>query len=202
MKIICVGRNYKAHAQELNNEVPSQPVVFMKPESSICTAFEVNLPAQVGVVHYECECVLRLAKDISLGTSIENIKSVCDAWTVGIDFTARSLQEQLKQKSLPWELAKSFENATLLGDWLPLPTSNVYEHSFTFHLNGIEKQKGNLNQLIFDFEAIINFCTQYFALQAGDVLFTGTPAGVGAVQSGDDLEGYFLDKKLLHHQIK
>lgn len=202
MKIVCVGRNYKAHAQELNNEIPSEPVVFMKPESTICTTFEVDLPAAAGVVHYECECVLRLGKDVPLGTSIANVNSVCDAWTVGIDFTARSLQEQLKQKSLPWELAKSFENATLVGEWLPFPASNCYEASFAFHLNGIETQNGNLNQLIFDFEAIINFCSQYFSLQAGDILFTGTPAGVGAVKSGDVLEGYFLGKQLLHHQIK
>lgn len=201
MKLICIGRNYRAHALELKNEIPQQPVVFFKPASALALEQNIRFPDNLGKVHYECELVLKFHQDILLGSKIKDIRTVCDSWTLGMDFTARELQTQLKKQSLPWELAKSFEQAAFLGDWKSLPKDDLYEKEFFLYINGDVRQQGILKQLIFDFETLVNFCTDYFSIQKGDVLFTGTPQGVGVVSSGDVLEGRLMDESLMNCRI-
>ena len=189
MKIICVGRNYKEHVLELNNDMPTAPVIFFKPESSIIQTASIPIPAFTANLHYECEVVLRINQDLAQGTAITQVKEVCDQWTLGIDFTARDMQDSLKAQKLPWELAKSFDNAALIGAWQSIPSWDIYDNRFTHLVNDVAVQNGHLKDLIFDFESIINYCLGFFSFQQGDVIFTGTPQGVGKVYSGDVLEG-------------
>lgn len=188
MKIICVGRNYAQHIAELQNEKPDQPVIFLKPESALAPDVNsITFPKAVGPVHFECEFVLRLSKSLPLYSKIESIHDFVSECTLGIDFTARELQTKLKNKGLPWELAKAFDQSAVLGTWIPLPKEQLYQTEFEFMINGIARQHGKLSELLFSFEEIINFCSQYFSLQPGDIIFTGTPAGVGPIKRGDEL---------------
>jgi len=192
MSIFCIGRNYVAHAQELGNEVPTSPVIFMKPSASLLTdGKNFTIPSFTNDLHYEGELVLRVSKQ---GKELKevNVMEYCDAITVGIDFTARDLQAKLKEKGLPWEKAKAFDDAAIIGSWVPL-TSKIIENPIHFVLrkNGEIVQDGDSSLMIFSLATILESITEYFTIYPGDLIYTGTPVGVGPTLKGDVFEGYF-----------
>jgi len=192
MSIFCIGRNYVAHAHELGNEVPTSPVIFMKPSTAVLAEGKnFTIPSFTNDLHYEGELVLRVCKE---GKNLKgpNVLDYCDAITVGIDFTARDLQNKLKEKGLPWEKAKAFDDAAILGKWTPL-TSNIIESPihFSLHKNGAIVQDGDSSLMIFPLATILESLTEYFTIYPGDLIYTGTPVGVGPTNKGDVFEGYF-----------
>jgi 2-keto-4-pentenoate hydratase/2-oxohepta-3-ene-1,7-dioic acid hydratase in catechol pathway len=203
MKIICVGRNYADHARELNNEVPTEPVIFLKPDSAILKDGKAfYLPEHLGEIHHELEVVLRVCKN---GKHIHEkfASAYYDQIGLGIDFTARDLQNKLKSKGLPWELAKGFDGSAVLGDFIAKETlGDLNSLQIRLDIEGSERQQGNTRDLLFPFEKIITFVSQYFTLRQGDLIFTGTPAGVSAVQPGNRLQGYLNNQLLLDFEVK
>ncbi|HUC80024.1 MAG TPA: fumarylacetoacetate hydrolase family protein [Flavisolibacter sp.] len=203
MKIFCVGRNYSDHAKELNNDIPDEPVIFMKPKSALLqphTPF--YYPEFTNELHYECELVLRIAKN---GKYIQEkfASKYYDAITTGIDFTARDIQAELKQKGLPWEKAKAWDNSAVIGKWQPF--ANIKDrHNINFSLqkNKEEVQKGNSQDMIFDFDYIVSYISNYFSINIGDLIFTGTPAGVGEIVVGDEIEAFMEDQSMLTLEVK
>lgn len=195
MKIICIGRNYAEHAKELNNPVPDQPVVFMKPASALLVNRKpLYYPEFTQDLHYEAELVLKIGKNgrhIQPEFALEYIQEV----GVGIDFTARDLQSQLKAKGQPWELAKGFDGSAVIGDFVDVSQlpglSNI---EFFLEKNGQRVQHGHTKDMLFSFQDILCFVSQYFKLQMGDLIYTGTPAGVGPVQVGDVLRGFIVTR--------
>ena len=202
MKIICIGRNYAAHAEELGNEVQKEPVIFMKPDSAVFRQRDAfYIPDWTNDVHYELEVVVRINR---LGKNIEPrfaTKYFAD-FTVGIDFTARDVQTQLKAKGLPWEKAKAFDQSAVLGEFLSASDYNLSNLNFQLKKNGEVVQNGNTSLMLHDIPHIIEHCSQYFTLKIGDLLFTGTPEGVGPVAGGDILEGFIEGKKVLNVNVK
>lgn len=201
MKIICIGRNYRAHAEELGNAVPENPMVFMKPP----TALLVNnkpfyYPDFSSDIHYELEVVLKICKN-GRHVQPEFARSYYEEIALGIDFTARDLQEQCKKKGHPWEIAKAFDHSAVMSPFFQLEKDPDDIH---FHLekNGEVVQRGNTRDLIFPFDELIVYVSRFFKLQVGDYIFTGTPAGVGPVAIGDTLVGYLEDKPVLECLIK
>lgn len=203
MKIICIGRNYADHARELNNPLPAEPVVFLKPDTALLqNNAPFYLPRHLGAVHYEVEVVLRICKE---GKHIPErfAGRYYDAAGLGVDLTARDLQQRLREKGLPWELAKGFDHSAPVSRFLPLESlGDPGALSFRLHVNGGEVQEGNTAGMIFPFDRLISHVSTYITLRKGDLLFTGTPGGVGAVAVGDHLEGWLEDKKLLDFHIK
>ncbi len=203
MKIICVGRNYTEHAKELNNEVPSEPVLFMKPKNALVVPDKpIYYPEFTDDLHYECELVVRICKN---GRFVEerSAKKYYNEMTVGIDFTARDVQQQLKQKGLPWEIAKAFDASAPVGNFRPITAdTNMKNLDFELKLNGTTVQQGNTKDMIFNINRIIAYASRYFTLNIGDLIFTGTPAGVGPVNVYDRLEGYLQGEKLLDVTIQ
>jgi len=202
MKIICIGRNYKEHAEELNNPIPDEPIIFLKPKSAVARPLmPVLYPEFTDNLQYECEVILKICKN---GRHIDEslAKQYYNEWSVGIDFTARDLQTKLKSQGLPWECAKSFDGAAVLGKFVPIDRRGMNQTSFSLSLNGEKVQTGNTADLIFSFDQIISFVSRYFTLQIGDVIFTGTPSGVGQVLPYDQLEGFLGGKKLLDVEIR
>ncbi|MBP7273071.1 MAG: fumarylacetoacetate hydrolase family protein [Saprospiraceae bacterium] len=202
MKIICIGRNYANHAKELRNPIPTQPLIFMKPATAVVK--EGNpffLPEFSKEIHHEIEVVLKISKN---GRHIEEqfAHRYYEEIGLGIDFTARDLQEQLKQKGQPWEIAKAFDGSAIVGDFLPKASLDASAISFHLTKNGATVQQGNTQDLIFNFDYLIQFISKYFTLQKGDLIYTGTPEGVGAVQPADVLEGFIGSNKLLHCAVK
>ena len=197
MKIFCVGRNYSDHAKELGNDVPDEPVIFMKPKSALLqphTPF--YYPEFTNELHYECELVLRISKN---GKYIQEkfASKYYDAVTVGIDFTARDLQDDLKSKGLPWEKAKAWDNSAVVGKWIPFANiKNRKEINFSLKKNKELVQQGNSQDMIFDFDYIVSHISNFFSVNIGDLIFTGTPKGVGEIVVGDEIEG-FLDQESL-----
>ena len=192
MKIICIGRNYLAHIAELDHDLPSQPLFFMKPDTALlpqgmpfpCPSFSQN-------VHYETELVLRMGKD------------TYDAIAVGIDFTARDIQQQCIRKGLPWEIAKAFDYSAPVGPFVPMSAlKNPEDIRFGMRLNGQWAQQGHSADMIFSFDTIVSHVSQYITLQEGDYIFTGTPQGVGQVHPGDKLELFLEDEKMLTIEVK
>jgi len=201
MKIICIGRNYAAHAKEMNSDLPSEPVFFMKPETAVCREGEFYYPNFTNDLHHEIELVIRISKPGKhIGREFAN--KYFDEITLGIDFTARDLQEKCKKKGLPWEIAKSFDNSAPLGEFVKKEGLDLSKLNFELHVNGQQRQIGNSSHMIFDPSEIISYVSQFVTLKTGDLIFTGTPEGVGAVQKGDLLEGYLEGKKLLSLAIK
>lgn len=190
MKFICIGRNYADHAKELNNAVPTEPVIFFKPE----TALLINkqpffYPEFSKDIHYECEIVVRINR---LGKNIQKqfAHRYYDEIGLGIDFTARDLQNHLKEKGLPWEKAKGFDGSAVLGKFVPVSSlKNKDNIEFQLLKNGSIVQCGFSKDMIFDIDSIIEHVSQFVTLKIGDVIFTGTPAGVGPIAIGDKLEG-------------
>jgi 2-keto-4-pentenoate hydratase/2-oxohepta-3-ene-1,7-dioic acid hydratase in catechol pathway len=203
MKIFCVGRNYAAHAKELGNEVPEEPVIFMKPKTALLQAnTPFYYPEFTNELHYELELVLRISKN---GRYIPENQAdkYFDAISVGIDFTARDIQAELKKKGLPWEKAKAWDNSAVLGKWLEL-SPDLLKHPihFTLHQNGNIVQTGDSNLMIFSFQKIIANISNYFSLNIGDLIYTGTPSGVAECVTGDVLEGYLEGEKMFELTIK
>ena len=203
MKIFCVGRNYAEHAKELKNEVPSAPVIFMKPHTALLTDNQdFYYPNFTNDLHYECEIVLRICKN---GRSVSEkfARSYYNAVTVGIDFTARDLQQHQKEKGLPWEIAKAFDNSAVIGQWKTI-TDEEKNHPLLFSLkkNNEVVQEGNTENLLFSFEKVIAYVSQFFTLNMGDLIFTGTPQGVGPVAIGDQLSASLFDDQLMNVAIK
>ncbi len=203
MKIICVGRNYADHAKELGNDLPEEPVVFMKPKSSLLQSHTpFYYPEFSNELHYECELVLRICKN---GKYIQERHAVnyYNAITVGIDFTARDVQNELKKKGLPWEKAKAFDNSAAVGKFIDIPTAmNRKNINFTFYKNKELVQTGNSGKMIFSMDTLVSHISNYFSLNIGDLVFTGTPAGVGECVVGDVLEAYLEKENLLTVEVK
>ena len=203
MKIICIGRNYIDHAKELGNDIPDEPVIFMKPKSALLqphTPF--YYPEFTNELHYECELVLRISKNGKY-ISENQAANYYNAITVGIDFTARDIQDEHKKKGLPWEKAKAFDNSAAIGKFIDLaPKADISNVNFSFRKNKEIVQKGNSADMIFSFAEIIANVSKYFSLNIGDYIFTGTPAGVGECVVGDELEGFYEDQNLLRLEVK
>ena len=203
MKIIAVGRNYIDHAKELNNPVPEKPVIFLKPDTAVLKDNkDFYYPEFSKDVHYEVELVLRVCNE-GKHVSKKFAHKYYDAIGLGIDFTARDLQSELKAKGLPWELAKAFDHSAVVGELIAKEQiSDLQNLNFSLQRNGEMVQEGNSKDMIFDFDSLITFVSQYITLRKGDLIYTGTPAGVGSVKIGDKLEGFLEEKSMFTCQIK
>ncbi len=203
MKIICIGRNYAAHAAELGNDIPDEPVIFMKPKSALLQAHTpFYYPEFTNELHYECELVLRVCKN---GKYIQerHAANYYNGIAIGIDFTARDLQDEAKAKGLPWEKSKAFDNSAAVGKFIDLtPEFNRKSINFSFKKNGEVVQSANSKEMIFSFDKLIASISNYFSLNIGDLIFTGTPAGVGECVVGDMLEGFIEDQSMLTLEVK
>lgn len=202
MSIYCIGRNYVAHAKELGNEVPTSPVIFMKPSTALLNKGEqLTIPSFTKDLHYEAELVLRV-NQVAKKVKNAHVMDYCDAITVGIDFTARDVQNDLKAKGLPWEKAKAFDDSAIIGEWIPL-TEDMFENPFHYSMtqNGNMVQEGDSSLMIYGLPQIIESITEYFTLYPEDLIFTGTPAGVGPTHQGDVFEGFFEGKSVFKLQV-
>lgn len=202
MKIICIGRNYSEHAKELGNEVPENPVIFMKPDTALLKkGSDFYLPEFSTDIHYELELVLKISKG---GKYIqkENAHQYYDEIGLGLDLTARDLQSHLKSKDLPWELAKAFDGSAVVSPFINKAAFDLKKTRFSLLKNGETVQDGNSGNMIFSPEDIIAFVSQYFTLRTGDLIFTGTPEGVGKLKEGDILQGYLEGEKMLDLRIQ
>lgn len=204
MKIICVGRNYVAHAKELNNEVPGEPVLFLKPDTALLRNNDpFYIPEWSENLHHEVELVVKINR---IGKNVEErfAHRYYDQIGLGIDFTARDVQDALKSKGLPWEKSKAFDHSAVISrefvniDTLP----DRKAISFRLDINGQTVQEGNTALMIFSIDTIISQISKYFTLKIGDLIYTGTPAGVGPVKIGDRLEGYLEDQKMFDFFVK
>lgn len=203
MKIFCVGRNYAEHAKELGNEVPEEPVIFMKPKSALLQSnTPFYYPEFSNELHYEVELVLRICKNGRYVTERQASKYY-NSITVGIDFTARDIQLELKKKGLPWEKAKAWDNSAVTGTWKDT-TPEMLKKPIRFLLkkNGEDVQTGITTDMLFTFDQIIAHISNYFSLNIGDLIYTGTPAGVGECSVGDVLEGFLEQEKLFEVEVK
>lgn len=203
MKIICIGRNYASHIAELCSEKPSEPVVFMKPDSAILLKHHpFVIPEFSNDIHHEIEIIVKINK-VGKYIDVKFAHKYYDEISIGIDFTARDLQNELKAKGLPWEKSKAFDGSAVIGEFLPKSQFNSLEN-ITFELANNAKivQKGNTSHMMWKIDELISYVSQYFTLKIGDILFTGTPEGVAAVKSEDVLEGFLEGNKLFSIQIK
>lgn len=203
MKIIAIGRNYVAHIEELNNEKPTEPVVFTKPDTAILKNNDpFYYPEYTKDIHHEVEILLKINKE---GKYIKEVHAndYFDEIGLGIDFTARDLQSKAKEKGLPWALAKGFNGSAPISDFVPKSNfDDIKNLNFSLAVNGDLKQNGNTSLMIYSFEFILSYVSQFMTLKKGDIIFTGTPSGVGPVQIGDKLEAYLENKKMLDFEIK
>ena len=203
MKIFCVGRNYIDHAKELGNDIPDEPVIFMKPKNALLQAHTpFYYPEFSNELHYEAELVLRVSKNGRYITERQASKYY-NAITVGIDFTARDIQNELKKKGLPWEKAKAWDNSAVIGTWID-STPTILKNPINFSLknNSVQVQVGVNTDMLFSFDQVVAHISNYFSLNIGDMIFTGTPAGVGECVVGDILEGYLETQKMFELEIK
>ncbi len=198
MKIICIGRNYSEHAKELNNPLPATPVFFMKPESALVRGnLPFFYPSFSNDIHYETEIVFHINK-VGRNIRVKHASSYYDGVGIGIDFTARDLQQEAKQKGLPWEIAKAFDSSAPVSEFIPIKEiGDINNLDFRLYKNGVKVQEGNTSQMIFNIDTIISYVSRFVTLKMGDMIFTGTPAGVGPVSIGDKLEAYIGDRKML-----
>lgn len=204
MRIFAIGRNYAEHIKELNNERPDEPVIFTKPDTAVLkNNAPFYYPGFSKDIHYEVELVLRIAKD---GKNIEErfASNYFDAIGVGVDFTARDLQQKAKEKGLPWDTAKGFNGSAPISDkFIPVGEfKNLKDINFSLNVDGQRKQQGNTSLMLFGFDYIIAFLSKFFTLKTGDLLFTGTPKGVGPVVIGNTLSAYIENEKLLEFEVK
>ncbi|MCU0448574.1 MAG: fumarylacetoacetate hydrolase family protein [Bernardetiaceae bacterium] len=203
MKFICIGRNYADHIAELKNERNEDPVVFLKPDTALLRDNEpFYLPDFSKDVHHEVEVLLKINKE---GKYIDRqfAPKYYDEVGLGIDFTARDLQARQKAKGLPWEIAKAFNGAAVVGQFVPKTRyPDLGALDFSLQVNGQVRQAGHTSYMLFDFDTIIAYVSQFFTLKKGDIIFTGTPAGVAAVQAGDQLTGYIGQEKFFDFAIK
>lgn len=203
MKVIAVGRNYINHAKELNNPVPEAPVIFMKPDTALLKDNrDFYYPDFSKDIHYEVEVVLRICNE-GKHVSKKFAHKYYDAVGLGIDFTARDLQTELKQQGLPWEMAKAFDHSAVISSLIPKEEiTDMHSLEFSLDKNGQEVQRGNTRDVIFDFDTLISYISSRITLRKGDLLYTGTPAGVGPVQIGDKLEGFLQGSSMFFCNIK
>lgn len=202
MKIICIGRNYAEHAKEMKSDVPTEPVFFMKPETALLRGTDFYYPEFTKDLHHEVEIVLKVAKN---GKHIaeEFASNYYNEIGIGIDFTARDLQAKCKEKGLPWEKAKAFDNSAPVGEFMSKDKfASLNDIDFELKVNGALRQKGNTKDLIFSFEKVIAYVSKFVTLKTGDLIFTGTPEGVAAVKQGDVLEASIQNKPMLRLNIK
>lgn len=203
MKIICIGKNYADHAKELNSAVPTEPVFFLKPDTSLLQqGHPFYFPDFTQNLHHEIEIVLKvgkMGKHIDLKFALSYISGV----SIGIDFTARDLQEKAKNKGLPWEIAKAFDNAAVIApEFIPLEQAgDLGALKFHLNVNGNTVQQGDAAEMVFDIPTIISYVSRFITLKTGDLIYTGTPAGVGPVKVGDVLEGFLGEKKMFELKI-
>ena len=203
MKIICIGRNYAEHIAELQNERPAEPVVFLKPDSAVLLKqHPFVIPEFSEDIHHEVEVLVKISK-VGKYIDAKFAHKYYEEIGLGIDFTARDLQSKLKEKGLPWEKAKAFDGSAVIGDFLSIKNFNSLEN-LTFELtnNGKTVQKGNTSHMLWKIDELIAYVSQYFTLKIGDVIFTGTPAGVAKVNPDDILEGFLEENKLFRIQVK
>jgi acylpyruvate hydrolase len=203
MKILCIGRNYSEHAKELNNPVPSRPVFFLKPDTALLrNNHPFYLPSFSNEIHYETELVIRISK---VGKNIDPkfAHRYYREVALGIDFTARDLQNDCKSKGLPWEIAKAFDHSAVISPFIPLTeTGPIGNIPFSLSINQKQVQQGNTSDMIFNADYLISYLSGFFTLKMGDLIYTGTPQGVGPVSCGDQLVGYIGDKVMFDFQIK
>lgn len=202
MKIICIGRNYADHAKELNNEVPAEPVIFLKPETALVPKRNpFFIPDFSKNVQHELELVVRIHKT---GKYIQErfAHKYYNQITVGLDFTARDLQQDLKEKGLPWEKAKAFDGSALIGKWIEVANQNIQDLEIKLLKNEAVVQEINTAQMLFSVNRIISEVSKYFTLKIGDLIFTGTPSGVGQVFPNDNLQGFISDIELFNLNVK
>ena len=203
MKLICIGRNYTEHIKELENEKPTDPVVFLKPDTSILPENQpFFIPDFSNNVHHEVEILVKISK---VGKHIDKkfAAKYYNEIGLGIDFTARDLQSELKTKGLPWEKAKAFDGAAVIGKWLSKNNfKNIDDINFSLHKNEAIVQQGNTNLMLWKIDELIEYISKYFTLKIGDIIFTGTPAGVGKVVTNDKLIGYIENQELFSITIK
>ena len=201
MKIICVGRNYEEDAKELNNEVPDAPMFFMKPDSAILRKnFPFVIPTFTKEVHFETELVIKIDR---VGKMIQ--PQFADRYFseigLGIDFTARDVQQELKAKQFPWEIAKAFDGSAFVSDFFPKENFDLTNLNFSMTRNGDQVQTANTKDMIFDINTLIAECSKYFTLKKGDLIYTGTPAGVSKINSKDTLEGFINEEKVFEVKV-
>lgn len=202
MKIICIGRNYAKHIEELQNERPTDPVIFMKPDSAILLKNNpFIIPPFSDDIHYEVELVVRINR---IGKFIDRkfAHKYYDEIGLGIDFTARDLQSRLKEKGLPWEKAKAFDGSAVVGNFIDKSELNLESIGFQLLKNGEVVQDGNSSHMLWKIDEIVSYVSQFFTLKIGDLIFTGTPEGVGRVQADDVLEGRLEGKKMFRVKVK
>ncbi len=203
MKLICIGRNYADHIEELDNERPDEPVVFIKPDSAVLPkGQDFYIPEFSDEIHFEVEVLVKIKK---VGKHIDEkfAHTYYDEIGLGIDFTARDLQSRLKEKGLPWEKAKGFDGAAVIGKWLSKESlEDTNNMNFSLLKNGEEVQKGNTSLMLWKIDELISYVSSYFMLKKGDIIFTGTPAGVGKIQANDYLSGILEEHELFHVKIK
>ncbi len=203
MKIICIGRNYADHAKELKNDLPTEPVIFMKPKSALLLPEKpIYYPDFTKDLQYECEVVVKIDKN---GKFIQEkfAHKYFSEISLGIDFTARDLQREQQKKGLPWEIAKAFDGSAAAGAFLPVSEAlDINNLNFQLHLNGQEVQNGKTTDMIFNINQLIAYISKFFTLNIGDLIYTGTPAGVGPVKIDDHLEGFLQGEKVLDVMVK
>jgi len=201
MKIICIGRNYAEHAKELRNEVPTEPVFFMKPDTALLKEEDFYHPDFTQDLHHEIELVIKISK---AGKHIEEqfAHKYYEEIGLGIDFTARDLQAKAKEKGLPWEKAKAFDNSAPIGKFIGKKELELNNIHFELEINGQARQKGNSKDLIFSFDKVISYVSKFITLKVGDLIYTGTPEGVGKVHVGDKLEGFLNGESFLKLNVK
>lgn len=203
MKIFCVGRNYAEHAKELGNAIPEEPVIFMKPKSALQkTNVPFYYPEFTNELHYEAELVFQICKNGKY-VKQKDAQHFYNKITVGIDFTARDIQNELKKKGLPWEKAKAWDQSAVVGKWMPVEKDMMKKPiEFSLFKNNEQVQLGNTSQMIYSVDYLIAHISNYFSLNIGDLIFTGTPAGVGECVVGDELTGYLGKEKMFDLTIK
>ena len=203
MKIICIGRNYSAHAKELNNPVPKEPVVFLKPDTALSPkSMPFFYPSFSKDIHYEAELVVKIDR-VGKNISQKFAHKYYSELSVGIDFTARDLQQECKEKGLPWERAKAFDGSAPVGRFIGKDKfQTLSDLNFSLKINGELKQQGNTGNMLFSIDAIIAYVSQFFTLKIGDLIFTGTPEGVGPIAINDSFEAFLEGEKVLDLKIK
>jgi 2-keto-4-pentenoate hydratase/2-oxohepta-3-ene-1,7-dioic acid hydratase in catechol pathway len=201
MKIICIGRNYVDHISELQNERPEEPVIFLKPDTALLKEGDFYLPEFSNDVHHEIEVVVKINK---VGKYIDPkfAHKYYNEISVGIDFTARDIQQKLKEKGLPWEKAKAFDNSAVIGNFVSIADLDVDNLELELLKNGVSQQKGNTNQMLWKINELVAYVSQFFTLKTGDLIYTGTPSGVSRVEPNDVLEGFLQGQPLFKVTVK
>lgn len=202
MKIICIGRNYSAHAKEMGAETPKEPILFLKPETALLRDTHFYYPKFTNDLHFECELVVKINR---MGKNIEvaHAHKYYNEISLGIDFTARDLQKTCKEKGLPWEISKAFDNSAFVSTiWIKKNTIDENNIAFSLEQNNKIMQQGNSNNMLFQIDSLIAHITKYFTLKTGDLIFTGTPEGVGPIQIGDKLVGKIGQTEMFNISIR